>query len=170
MGRAVALSQLASHPIALAVTRMGKKLGITANSNIENFKLFPGAGVHGTIASPPNGVPHLLYFGSLDFVTKFLPEDLHEQMQKSIANAGGKNSVSILLEQSGQMNEWSVFYFEDKLRNNSADAVASLRTGSWKTGEPISSLEKNVVMLTGKKIASTLDRECMGNFSPTASL
>lgn len=148
LGRAVALSQLTSHPVAQAVARIGKKLGTVPPVSIKNFKSYPGEGVAGTVDSP-NEAPRQLYFGSLDFVAKFLPERLHKQMHETIANAGYRKSISILLEQSGKMNEWAVFCFEDELRTNSADAVSALRTGSWKTGNPISSFKKNVVMLTG---------------------
>lgn len=145
---AVALSQRSTHPAALAIKRVGEQLGVSAVTQINQFELVPGAGVRGTVTAP-NGVQTMLNLGSIDFIKEALPKAQYDRLAEEVSGLGKGKSVSVLLEQSGGVLEWTVFSFEDQIRANSAKAVAALRMGTWKSGSRNTKLEKRVVMLTG---------------------
>lgn len=145
---AVALSHRSSHPVALAIKRLGEDMGVSATMQINAFELIPGAGVKGeTITS--SGEQIMLNLGSLDFVKDALPKAEYESLVQEVLGLGIGKSVSILLEQGSGVPKWTVFCFEDQIRANSAKAVAALRMGAWKTGSRDPKVQKKVVMLTG---------------------
>lgn len=157
---ASALSLRSNHPVSDAIVLHAASQGINGDSiHVSNFRLVAGGGTEGIISgtvgvlhsidsstdgssSSENGSSSKRYktlFGSLEFVSDSLSSDEKSAIENVLNEQRLTNVVSILVLQrvddagnaTGVNHGVWVLSFEDSVRQQSAAAVASLKTVSW---------------------------------------
>jgi Cd2+/Zn2+-exporting ATPase len=124
---AAAIEQRSEHPLASAITRAnGRHGGMLSLQRVESFESLPGLGVSAQVNGVKYDVGSPRMFGRLP-----------EAVETQVARLEGEGMTTVLL--SGPRGVLAVFGIMDRVRGNSAAAVAGLRNA----GIP------DVVMLTG---------------------
>ena len=157
---AKSLSMRSSHPVSNAVIADAAKSGLgDTDLAVEDFNLVPGGGVSGTVALADGNGQFKSYFGSLEFVSSILEDEMVDKVGHAIEEKGIKNaiiSVLVLIDpRTRTAQSVTVFVCEDTLRDASYAAVQNLQKGLWNgSKKPDPSAACDIVMVTGDNEAS----------------
>lgn len=126
---AAAMEQAATHPIARAVldATEGRKLPAVS---VENWEAVPGEGLAATVTTFLEGKerqgPHKARIGSIEFVSKVSGNKEEARRVKEAASFSLRDK-DVVLAALSMDDKFTLFHFEDQVREGVASVVANLR-------------------------------------------